>query len=315
MPTAAPQAPPGPGQVRGLTHLAGDLVGISTGLLAYNFAYLASAWILAIGAIALFWLEPAWYTFMLAFLVVSSRQQALLNVEHECAHGKFVGSRRGNELIGTWLSGAAVGSPFAAAQARHLSHHRLLGTADDPDRHLHNDEAPRDSRLGLLGYFARALLGAYALMVLFDPPEKSVKAGRSPLQMLLPIVVVQAALFAALTPAFAWWVYPALWLAPLASLTTLSHLVRSYTEHAISEDERPGHSNRLITIQSNRLERGIVSPYFMNYHAEHHLLPSVPAPRLPELQGRLGEEASLPPIIERPSYAAALRRMFAALKR
>jgi fatty acid desaturase len=311
--TSRPQ-PTGPGQVRGLAHLAPGLTTVSTGLLAFNLAYYAGAWALALGAIALFWAHPAWYTFALAFLVVSSRQQAILNCEHECTHRKFVRGRRANDLVGTWLTGAPVGSPFGAAQARHLAHHRLLGTAGDPDHVLHDAAPPRDTRLGLVRHFARGVLGAYAVMILFERKDESTPRSTTTVRDLLAIVTVQALLWAAMTVAFDWWVYLALWVAPLATLTTFTHLLRSYAEHAITPDETPGHANRLITIRSNPLERALVSPYWMNLHAEHHLLPSVPAPRLRRLRRRLAGEPALPPLLERPSYAAALRRCLGGLR-
>jgi fatty acid desaturase len=99
-----------------------------------------------------------------------------------------------------------------------------------------------------------------------------------------------------------------LWLAPLATLTALCHLVRSFVEHAITDSETEAHRNRLITIRSNLIERGLLSPYFMNYHAEHHLVPSVPAPRLRQLQKRLAHRSDLPPVLVRRSYGGAIRR-------
>src|SRR5439155_306502 len=126
-----------------------------------NLGYLALAWAVAIAAIAIFWVHQAWYTFALAFVIVSSRQQALLNCEHEAVHRKFLPSLRWNNFVGVYLCAAAVGSPFGAAQARHLSHHRLLGTAEDPDHDLHAGEAKR-SRSGLIRYFVGGLLGGYA---------------------------------------------------------------------------------------------------------------------------------------------------------
>jgi fatty acid desaturase len=120
--------------------------------------------------------------------------------------------------------------------------------------------------------------------------------------------VGQAVVAGGLTLAFAWWVYPALWLAPLATATVLAHLLRSYAEHAVTETEMDRHDNRLITIRSNRVERFFMSPYFMNYHAEHHLVPSVPAPRLRRLRERLADRDDLPPVLERSSYGQAIRR-------
>ena len=303
---AAAQRPPA--QVRGLAGEARELIPLSRRLVAYNLGYVALAWAVAIGAIALFWAHPAWYTLIVAFLVVSSRQQALLNTEHEAVHGKFLPSRRWNDFVGRYLLAAPVGSPFGAAKARHLSHHRLLATEEDPDKDLHSGENKR-TRGGLMRYFVNGLLGGYAGMVLMGPrAPRAAKAASSARADLLSLALVQAAIFAGLALTTAWWVYPVLWLAPLATVTALCHLIRSFVEHAITDSEEPAHANRLITIKSTFVERAIVSPYNMNYHAEHHLLPSVPAPRLKELQERLADRDDAPPVLVRDSYAGALKR-------
>ena len=304
---APPSRAAAPGQVRGLAAEAQGLIDLSPRLVAYNVAYLALAWAVALGAIAVFWLHPAWYTLALAFLVVSSRQQALLNCEHEAVHGKFLPGRRLNDLVGTFLCAAPVGSPFGAAKARHLSHHRLLGTAEDPDKDLHSGEG-KETRQGLLKYFVSGLLGGYAGMVLMGPrAPKAAAAASTARRDLLSLVAVQGVLGVGLTLTTTWWVYPLLWLVPLASVTALCHLIRSFVEHAITGSEQPAHGNRLITIRSFFVERALLSPYFMNYHAEHHLLPSVPAPRLKALQQRLAERDDAPQVLVRPSYTGALR--------
>jgi fatty acid desaturase len=303
------RAPSATTQVRGLASEARDIGRITRGLVAYNLAYVALAWAVALAAIGLFWLHQAWWSFALAFIVVSSRQQALLNCEHEAVHRKFLPNRRWNDLVGTFLCAAPVGSPFGAAQARHLSHHRLLGTDEDPDRELHSG-ANKETRRGLVRYFLNGLLGGYAGMVLMGPraPKAAARAG-SPLRDLASLAIVQGTILAGLWVAFDWWVYFALWAAPLASVTALCHLVRSFVEHAISRSEERGpHANRLITIRSTWLERALVSPYNMNYHAEHHLLPSVPAPRLKKLQERLAARDDTPPVLVRSSYSGAVRR-------
>jgi fatty acid desaturase len=305
---------PESGQVRRFGSDAREMAALSTRLLVYNLGYLAVAWAIAFAAIAVFWTHSAWYTFIFAFLVVSSRQQALLNCEHECAHRKFVRGRRGNDLLG-YLTGAPVGSPFDAARARHLAHHRLLATPEDPDRELHSGEA-KQSRTGLARYFANGLLGGYAGMVLMGPAvARSPSASGTTRRDLVSLALSQAAIAVVLTLAFDWWVYPALWLAPLATLTALCHLVRSFVEHAITDSESEAHHNRLITIRSNRIERGLVAPYFMNYHAEHHLLPSVPAPKLKHVQERLADRSDKPPVLVRSSYGGAIRRYVSELTR
>ena len=210
--------------------------------------------------------------------------------------------------MGRYLLAAPVGSPFGAAKARHLSHHRLLGTEHDPDKNLHSGENKR-TRGGLLRYFVNGLVGGYAGMVLMGPRAPSAaKAANTARRDLLALVLAQGTIALCLTLATSWWVYPLLWLAPLATITALCHLIRSFVEHAITDSEEPEHGNRLITIKSFFLERAILSPYNMNYHAEHHLLPSVPAPRLKELQERLARREDTPPVLVRSSYAGALKR-------
>jgi fatty acid desaturase len=291
------------------------MLGLTPGLIAFNVGYLALTWSIAIGAIVVFWAHPTWYTLALAFVIVSSRQQALLNCEHECVHRKFLPGRRLNDFVGAFLCAAPVGSPFGVARARHLAHHRLLGTPEDPDLELHSGAPPKNTPAGLLRYFAQGLFGGYAIMVLFGPSDGAERpTSASARRDLFALLAVQGAIATALTVAFAWWVYPVLWLAPLASLTALCHLIRSFAEHAIADPESEAHANRLITIHSNPLERGLVSPYYMNYHAEHHLLPSVPAPRLRALRGRLSSRPDLPPVLERHSYLAALRDYARALR-
>jgi fatty acid desaturase len=300
-------------QVRGFGRDVGDIARLSPGLVAHNIGYLALVWAVALGAIALFWAVPAWYTFALAFVVVSSRQQALLNVEHEAIHRKLLPNLRWNDFVGRYLCAGPVGSPYSASRDRHLTHHRLLGTPEDPDRELHSGESTR-TRAGLIRHFVGGLLGGYAGMVLMGPPSRDSAPGSARRPDMLSLVICQGALAVIMVLTFAWWVYPALWLAPLATVTVLFHLVRSFVEHAITDDETQAHSNRLITISSNLLERGLVAPYNMNYHAEHHIVPSVPAPRLPQFKQRLEGRPDKPTVLVRSSYGGAILRYMRALR-
>lgn len=308
------EPPVAAGQERGFGELARELAAVSPTLITYNFSYLLLVWAVALGSITLFWLHPAWYTFVLAFLLVSSRHQALLNCEHECIHRKFVRGRAGNDLVGRWLCAAPAGSPYGASQARHLSHHRLLGSVDDPDHELHSGPGKR-TRRGLAKHFVNGLIGGYAGMVLMGPRVQGrQQATGTARHDLISLIVVQGLMATGFTLMFAWWVYPALWIAPLVTVTVLFHLVRSFVEHAVTEAEMDKHANRLITIPSNLIEREFLAPYGMNYHAEHHLLPSVPAPRLRRLQRRLAERDDTPRVLVRSSYGSALLRYTRALR-
>lgn len=289
---------------RPLRQVVRDLAGLSRWDLACNLGYLAVAWALIVSVIGLFAARPSPVTFVIAFVVVAARQQALLNVEHDCTHGIFVAGKRWNDRVAVGLCASQCGSPYHAARARHLAHHRLLATDGDPDGELHGG-ADKMTPGGLVRHFAVGLVGGYALSVLFSKPERDA----DPTARMLDgrnIVVAQLILFGLLTLAFGWWAYPLLWLAPLVTLTAGAHLLRNFAEHAIVGNEEDDHADRLISIRSNPLERFVVAPFNMNYHSEHHLFPFVPARKLPELQRRLASREEIPSRLFRGSYLGAL---------
>ena len=94
------------------------------------------------------------------------------------------------------------------------------------------------TRAGLVRHFLGGLTGGYAAMVLMGPPTGTSASAASKARDTFSIVLVQGLIAAVLTVTTAWWVYFALWLAPLITLTTLCHLIRSFTEHAITDEER-----------------------------------------------------------------------------
>jgi fatty acid desaturase len=288
-----------------------ELARLSRLDVALNFVYLGTSWALILLSVWLFAVERSWLTFALAFVVVSSRHQALLNVEHDCIHNHFVPGRRWNERVAIVLAASPCGSPFYASRARHLAHHRLLATAGDPDARLHTGDDKRTAG-GVLRYFVFGLVGGYVATVLFEPEAVAVDPSLRRRDRR-NVVLAQAVLFASFTLLFGWWTYPLLWLLPLATLTAAMHMVRSFCEHAIGDDEAASHADRLISIRSNPVERALVAPFYMNYHAEHHLFPGVPARRLPAVQRRLVTRTDGPPHLIRSTYAGALARYVRSL--
>ncbi len=78
-----------------------------------------------------------------------------------------------------------------------------------------------------------------------------------------------------------WWLYPALWLLPLATVYQLASRVRNIAEHAVVADNDDPFRNARTTYAS-RLERLVFAPYYVNYHLEHHLAMFIPCYRLPQ---------------------------------
>jgi len=87
-------------------------------------------------------------------------------------------------------------------------------------------------------------------------------------------------LLGALAAAGCWWLYPLLWLVPLATWYQFVSRIRNIAEHAVVPDnDDPLRNTR--TTRASWLERLFGAPYWVNYHLEHHLFMFVPCWRLP----------------------------------
>ena len=288
-----------------------DLARLARLDVALNFLYLGTCWALILLSVWLFAVERSWLTFALAFLVVSSRQQALLNVEHDCIHNHFVPGRRWNERVGIVMAASPCGSPFYASRARHLAHHRLLASAEDPDARLHTSDDKRTAG-GVLRYFALGLVGGYAATVMFEPEAVAVEPSlrrRDRRNVLL----AQAVLVVVFTLLFGWWAYPLLWLVPVYVFTYLADNFRAWVEHSHPEEDAAADRHRLITFLSSPVERMLFAPMNMNYHAVHHLWPSIPYYHLPAADREIRTQAQTLGLEWRGSYLSYLVRYWLAL--
>jgi fatty acid desaturase len=269
----------------------------------WTLGYVALSWAAVAAAVGTFWKRRTPASALAAIAVVASRQQALLNVEHDALHRSLARDRRVNDAVGIVAAAAPCGSGFRATRAQHLRHHRFLNTPRDPDAILH--QGPHlDTRWGLLRHLLEGFTGIYPLKVLrrredWVGPEIRRKDNRD-------LALVHAGLWAIFTRLTAWWTYPLLWLAPLGTITSGVVVIRNYVDHALVGDELEEFPERRISVDVGTVEGMNVSPYNMNWHAEHHLFPWIPSRRLPEAARRLAGRSDRPDQLVRRSYLAAL---------
>jgi fatty acid desaturase len=138
------------------------------------------------------------------------------------------------------------------------------------------------------------------------------RASRYTLRDYLLIGVWQIALIAGLTLLVAWWAYPVLWLAPLY-LAFAADNFRAFSEHSQPRPEPWANEHRLITFISNPVERLFVAPLNMNYHAAHHLWPSIPYYNLSRADAEIRRHAAAVGIEWRRTYCGYLLRYFRLL--
>ena len=271
------------------------------------------AWVLIFGAMALFVWWPNPLSFVLAVMVIGARQLGIAILMHDAAHGLLFDNRRLNDGAGRWLCGAPVGASMALYRPYHLTHHRHTQQADDPDLGL---SAPFPiTRASLRRKIVRDLVGETAYQRRGEQIRRALGPRDLPFGARLAnllrrerdFFITNAVLWVGLALAGYWWLYPALWLLPLATWYQLVSRICNIAEHAVVPDnDDPLRNTR--TTYANPLERLFVAPYWVNYHLEHHLFLFVPCWRLPAAHRALLAKGYGPAMELRCGYIEVLKR-------
>jgi fatty acid desaturase len=277
----------------------------ATGLFA-----IAWSWAVIAGCFAALALAPRPLVFVAAVIVLGGRQLALAVAMHEAAHGTLFQARWLNEVLTDWLCARPVWSDVARYREHHLAHHAHTGTDRDPDLGLALAEPM--SRGSLARKLARDISGASGLrrvvgLLLIDAELLRFDVGGSPRRAprrslgyhaatlaknLWKPLLANLVLFAVLDALGIGWTYLA-WAAAYLTMFSLVLRVRSLAEHACTERTADQFLNTRTT-RAGWLARMTFAPLHVNYHLEHHLLPTVPWWRLPALHRVLAERDALP---------------------
>ncbi len=266
-------------------------VGLSLGLIA--------------GALTFYVLAPGPLSFLVAFVVVGTRQHALAILMHEAAHYLLLPNRKWNDRVSDWLCAAPLMLTTAAYRSIHFAHHKHTWTDQDPDLPLAN-RFPVTKR-SMLRKVLRDLSGSVGLKrhvglarafgglsVKGSGLEgKSVWAFTKTLlsnqyrYVLMNLILLSV--FAAVGRVEAYFL---LWLLPSLTLFSLMLRLRSIAEHAAIDDPEDELRNTRTTL-SPLWARALIAPHNVGYHLEHHLYQFVPQYRLPALHRALKEQGEL----------------------
>lgn len=264
----------------------------------------AGAWALIFAAGALFVLWPNPLTYVLAVMLIGARQLGLAILMHDAAHGGLHPNLAVNNWVGEWLCAAPVGARLSSYREYHLKHHRFTEQPEDPDLAL---SAPFPiSRKSLWRKIVRDLTG----QTFFKQRKAQLFGNRKPGEVLnssnAHFLFANAVLLAGLTLAGYWWAYFALWIVPMATWLPLVTRLRNIAEHAcVNVREDPLSHAR--TTYANPIERLLIAPYWVHYHADHHAFMHVPCYRLERLHKLLVKKDHWPRMTISPGYLAVLR--------
>jgi fatty acid desaturase/2-polyprenyl-3-methyl-5-hydroxy-6-metoxy-1,4-benzoquinol methylase len=258
-------------------------------------------WVQILAGVALFAWSPGILTYVVAALLIAGGQHGLGLVAHEFIHYNVVpGNRRLNDFLGTWFFAAPGGLPFTLFRHRHFLHHRHYSTDLDTKTSYRRDIRGMRLWLEVLKKLTMFEYFSHVFAVLRHMRKESkapAASGPSLIAVLPPVIVAQAAIFAALYPIHPL-AYFFLWLAPLLTLQMLFLNFRAITEHqpplALGGDLKSpyflGTRDAFVrTVGTNLFDRLFLCKINFGYHVEHHLWPQINYQFLPAVHRKLVE--------------------------
>lgn len=250
------------------------------GTILFAFVGAASAELFAI------WLPSATWLFRsLAVIWIGIRMRALGNMMHECSHGIFADSSKGNEKLGHLLAALDLAS-FSDYSHQHASHHAHLG---DPERDL-----DFRSRFFLLGrnQSAKAILLTFFISVLLVPLwfimlRPVLWARCAPLwSNFIRIVLLTGVVLAAIHPE--------------TQLLTLLYVIVPYLttyqwmrifsdacDHLFLTQEIESYERSRNHLFKHQFLNVLLFPRHDAYHLLHHLFPALPTRLYPNAHAQL----------------------------
>jgi len=257
---------------------------------------------LALGIVAV---RPNVFTFILALVVIGSRQLALGLAAHEAMHGVLFTNRAINDWVGKWICARPIWVNFDLYRIEHFEHHRHLGTDGDPDLGIKSRFPMRRSKwaIALLMYasgimiwklFRRRLrmdLGytTYSVTTNSRPiPPETYRGGerfwlglKNMTPPVLSLVVLTSLLWALGFP-------EGVLIYLLAFYTTFPIFfnILMVSQHTETPADGPVIGN-VRTIGLNPVVNWLFFPMNSNLHVEHHALMTIPSYKLGQLNREL----------------------------
>jgi fatty acid desaturase len=279
---------------------------------------IAVCWFFIVAA----WLAAAWIggpiAAVAAAVVVGNRFYSLFIIGHDGLHRRLARGTSRNDIVADAFVLAPIGAITRLNNRNHLLHHQHLATPADPDRFKHCCFNKR-TRLQVVGYLTALTSVFLTVAHVFnrrreidtladEGPATSAPKQRHSVRDLVLLGVWQLALLVGLTLLFGWWGYVFMWWVPVFLFTFLADNMRTFGEHGQVASDEEADQHRLITTDASWLERQLLAPMNMNFHAVHHLWPSIPYYNLPVADAEVRQAAGAGAIEIRRSYLGVLRR-------
>jgi len=229
---------------------------------------------------------------------------------HDAAHGILFNNRKINDFVGQYVLGAPYGGDMQSYRHYHLKHHLYTQSEDDPDLPL-SAKFPV-TKASLRRKFFRDITGkTYIRLKIAEFKSGKNQSGVAGADAFMngsvwPTRLINLAMFGILAALGYWWAYFALWALPLMTWFMVVIRLRNIAEHALTtRDDNPLTHAR--TTRTNWFTRIFLSPYWVNYHVEHHAYMYAPCYRLKPLHNAFIQSGYENQMDIKPGYRAVMK--------
>lgn len=236
----------------------------------------------------------SWLVLAMCFLAVGVLINAVGSYwTHEATHYHVARDRTWNDLLGDLFMAGPTGVTVAHYRWQHFRHHAHV---NDPEAEIDQSAwiCLRGGNLFVQALYHLAGLHAVRTILRYrqssNDPRKSSMPPRS-IASVVSFVVVNGAVFLRCVWADQWYMYFAMWVAPLFTIAVTIANVGTIVEHQPSSDVCDVGLAKLPVVtrvmRAGWIERLVFGHVGFYYHFDHHLYPGVPVHRLPELRALL----------------------------
>ncbi len=275
-------------------------------------------WVIIALAFALVAAWPNPLTLLISLVLLGGRQLGLGALMHECGHGTLFRSKALNQWMGKWLCAGPMFYRIDDYMSNHLKHHAKAGSVDDPDlsRYQHYPVSSASLKRKILRditgrtslHFLRTTFRANQITTINEQGKMRFDIGQFFIRLHAGIIsnlIILIALALLGRPELY-----LLWLASYFSFYMVFSRIRNLAEHAVVPDLfDPDPILHTRTVLARWWERLTFAPNHVNYHLEHHLLPSVPKYRLAAFHEALKQKGLLERAEILLGYPELIRRL------
>lgn len=281
-----------------------------------NVFSISSNWLQMSAAMALFFFYPNVITFLVALVIIGSRQFALAVLAHDAAHNLLFANNKVNDWAGQWFCAYPIFQDNRVYRPYHLKHHRHTETDDDPDLVL-SSPFPITKRSFIRKVF-RDLTGITgvkrywgSLSSIFRTKGDNVfnKISKTS-NKLHGFLISNLIIFVLISTTMHWSLFLLLWWLPSFTYYSLIIRIRNISEHAVTPGNNDFDNTR--TTKSTVLTRFLMVPHNVNYHLEHHLFTRCPWYNLPKAHSMMIENGYEDKMCLETSYKKVLLKAVSA---